>query len=327
MKASVLTGFVFMLLSFGAYAKPKTVDQNKIRVAQDITANTATLVCSKGSDGKLLCKPLESGDVEFTTKNLIILRGPIMAKTASKFIADFHTLEHKDEVQKIYIYVKSPGGSIFAGDYISNIISSSKKEVIVVIDFAASMAFHIAHFADKRLMIPTGTMMQHHASGSPGDGEFPNVDKRWNWIKRKVEMMKKHDAASCTNTSLKQFKENIDRDWWLLSDEALRAGCIDAIATRVTCSKDLINQHVFEEVSFSGINVRMKWSGCPLETYPRKVSIRRSTGFNDLTEKQRQLAEEYIMLVTDPLQYYNTRGSFDLNRFINLEEDSPKLPK
>ncbi len=296
---------IAMLISLGAYANPA------VEYSPDVTAKNATLVCSKASSGKLLCKPVESGVVELTTKNLIVLRGPITAQSASKFVATFNKLEHRDEVQRIYIYVNSPGGSIFAGDYITNAIGSSQKEVVVLINFAASMAFHIAQFADKKLMFPTGTMMQHHASGGPGSGEFPNVENRWDWIKRKIDMMNRKDAAGCTKTSFSQFKKNIDRDWWLLSDEAVAAGCIDAIATQVSCSKDLSEQRVVEKLARFGMSIELTWSGCPLETYPINVKLRR-VGLNRLSPDQLKQAQNYVMLVSDPLQYYKYYGTFSL---------------
>lgn len=330
MISKIMTGIVALGLATAAHAVeltgPAKVDTKPVSnplPSVDVTATTATMVCSQGPGDKLLCKPIESGDVEFTTKNLIVLRGPISAQSASKFVQDFHELEHRDEVTRIYVYLQSPGGSIFAGDDISNIIHASKKEVVVVIDFAASMAFHIAEQATKRLIVPTGTMMQHHASGGPSPGQFPNVDKQWDWIKRKVSMMNKEDAAACSKTTFEDFMKNIDRDWWLLSQEAVAAGCVDGIATKVTCSKDLMNKTVVESVSFFGMVIDLVWSGCPLETYPRDVKIKGSASFDRPTDKQRAMAEEYVQLISDPLQYYSVHGSFNLDRL--LDKDTPPV--
>lgn len=318
MKLLALAAAIFLSTPLLASGEPNL---SKIKLSKDVTAETATMICSKDKEtGQLLCKPLEDGSVEFTTNNLIVLRGPIMASTASSFVKKMHELEHKDEVTRIYIYVKSPGGSIFAGDYISNIIQSSKKEVVVVVDFAASMAFHIAQYANKRLMLPTGTMMQHQASGGPGGGEFPNVDKRWDWIKRKVSMMNQFDANACKNTTYEAFMSNIDRDWWLLSGEALTAGCVDAIATKVTCSEDLSQQIVKEEFRFQGMKVAIQWSGCPLEVYPRRVKASRIGVYGAPSLKQQGMVEDFLMLLTDPLQYHNSKGSFDLSHFFDLAD-------
>jgi len=291
---------------------------SKIKLAEDVSASTATLVCTLGTDKQLLCKPVEKGEIELTTTNLVVLRGPITAQSASKFVKDFHVLEHKDEVQRIYVYVNSPGGSIFAGDSVTNMVSSSKKEVVMIIEFAASMAFHISQFGTKKLILPTGTMMQHHASGGPNGQQFPNVDKEWSWLKRKVVLMNKKDAAHCVRTGYKQFMKNIDRDWWLLSDEAVKSGCADAVVSKLTCSKDLVSKVDLEEVSFFGMDISIEWSACPLESYPRKITYKSQTSsWDKLTADQLEVVDQYIMLVSDPLQFYNSFGSFGFNKFVS----------
>jgi ATP-dependent protease ClpP protease subunit len=313
----ISTILVATVLSTAASGGPKPASKPTVKITEDVSAEEATLVCSKGEGGKLLCKPLENGEIELNTTNTITLNGPITSQSASKFIQAFHDLEYRDEVQRIYIFIRSPGGSIFAGDYIANAIASSKKEVVVIIDFAASMAFHISQHATKRLILPTGTMMQHHASGGPNPGEFPNVDSEWNWLKKKVSMMNKKDSTACSKTTHANFMKNIDRDWWVLSDEAVATGCADAIATRVKCTKDLSNKIVTETVNLFGMSIKVGWSGCPLEAYPRSIDADNLTsggfgGASNLTPEQAEVLENYIMLVTDPLQFYNSRGSFRL---------------
>ena len=321
MFSKIMMTLTLLGLSLPAHAAPSS----KASAVQDIEASSATLVCTKGAKDKLLCKPRESDDVEFTTKNLVTLRGPISAASASAFVRQFQELEHRDEVSRIYVYVMSPGGSIFAGDYIYNVIKSSKKEVVMVVNLAASMAFHIVSAGTKRLVLPTGTLMQHHASGGVGPGSFPNLDRQWDWIKRKVSMMNHQDAAGCSKISYDDFMKNIDHDWWLLSEEALKAGCVDGIAPRVSCSKDLMNQQVSEEINLGFATINATWSGCPLEGYPRSVKMQAPGAFDHLTEKQRQMADQYIQLITDPLQYYNTYGSFSVS-IIELE-DAKKAPQ
>jgi hypothetical protein len=67
------------------------------------------------------------------------------------------------------------------------------------------------------------------------------------------------------------------------------------------------------------MKIVIEWAACPLEPYPRKVTVSSALGSswdNKLTAEQNQLADEYVMLVTDPLQYYNTYGSFGIHKFV-----------
>lgn len=317
--------FLKFNLVFAQQAKTN-IDSKNIKLVEDVAKDKTSLICSKGEGGQLHCRPPETGVVEFTTKNLVVLKGPINAQSASKFVKDFLELEHKDEVQTIYVYISSPGGSVFAGDSIANIMQSSKKQVVVVIDFAASMAFHVAQFATKRMILPTGTMMQHHASGGVGPAEFPNIETQWSWLKRKIARMNSKDALRCYKTGLASFKKKIDRDWWLLSEEAMAAGCVDAIADKVTCSKDLLESTRKETVFLFGLQIEVVWSGCPLEVYPRSIVAKEAFGTNSfakpLTEQETSLVQDYILLLTDPLSYYNSRGKFDFSRFTNRLENN-----
>lgn len=326
----MLSKFLLFFLCFWGFTSlsqvKQTFDNKNVRLVEDITKDKTSLICTKGSDNQLLCRPPETGVVELTTKNLVVLRGPITSQSSSRFVREFLELEHRDEVQTIYIYISSPGGSVFAGDSIANIMQSSKKQVVVVIDFAASMAFHVAQFATKRMILPTGTMMQHHASGGIGPAEFPNLETQWSWLKRKIGMMNAKDAARCYKTGFQAFKKKIDRDWWLLSEEALAAGCVDAIADKVICSKDLLEGTRKETISLFGFEIEITWSGCPLETYPRSIAAKEaftnSTYPKSLTEKETRFVEDYVMLLTDPLLYYNSKGGFDLSRFVGRKESN-----
>lgn len=319
--------FSLLFVSSLQAAPQAVVPSSSVKISEDVSATSATLVCSKGAGEKLLCKPIEKGEIELTTQNLVVLRGPITAQSAAKFIREFHALEYRDETQRIYVYVNSPGGSIFAGDAIANLIGSSKKEVVMLIEFAASMAFHISEFGTKKLILPTGTMMQHHASGGPNPQQFPNVDKEWSWLKRKVAMMNKKDAAHCVKTTYQQFMKNIDRDWWLLADEAVASGCADAIATKITCSKDLMAKTDPEQISMFGVTINVEWAACPLEAYPRKIVYQSLTSFDKPTPAQQKAVDDYIMLLSDPLLYYNNHGSFGFDKFVSRKSSEASESK
>lgn len=279
-----------------------------------------TLLAAHGNSG--LYKQTEatksdsdkSFEIQLTTKNLITLRGPIDARSVSAFVRQFNELEQKSDVETIYVWIRSPGGSVFAGDHLTNVVSASRKPVVMIVDFAASMAFYITQFGTTRVMLPSGTLMQHHPSGGPRGGEFPNVDSEWGWLKRKTEQMRKKESASCTKTSYEQFLKNVDRDWWLLASEAKEAGCVDKVTSKIYCSKDLSDSTAVEVVPFFGMEVQVNWSGCPLEIYPRSVKLpefRRGVRV-ELSQEQLKHINSYIELTSDPLSYFHANGSFEL---------------
>jgi len=286
-------------------------DSSKVFNDQSVVSYSGDKFRCQKENGKLVCEKDSNQGLFLTSKNTIVLRSQITAMSASLFAQSFLELENKEDVDTIYVFIRSPGGSIFAGDAITNVIRSSNKKVVVVIDFAASMAFHIAMHGSYRVALPTATLMQHHAAGTLGPSEFPNIENTWNWLKNKVNQMNEFEIQACSNTTQEQYMKNIDRDWWMIPAEALAAGCIDEIVTSVSCSKEFLDSRTIEYINFMGLQIKLEWSGCPLELYPRNVSISSLFG-NQLTALDHQKIQEFLLLTTNPSQFYQQNGTLNL---------------
>lgn len=69
-----------------------------------------------------------------------------------------------DDVETINLYINSPGGSVFEGLAIGNMLKRHKARVIAHVDaLAASIASVIAMFADEIRMASTSLLMIHNA--------------------------------------------------------------------------------------------------------------------------------------------------------------------
>ena len=98
--------------------------------------------------------------IELTYSNLVSIRGPINAFSASKFIKDTSNLE----TSEVNILINSPGGSISDGNIIIEQIKSLNDSNVVInciSEFAASMAFIITQACPNRFGLSTSVMMQH----------------------------------------------------------------------------------------------------------------------------------------------------------------------
>jgi len=288
------------------------------------SSSGAKLVCKKDpkNPDQLLCdnenQALEEGEILLTPSNVITLRGEVNASMANNFIKKIQELNLNPVNDKIYVFIRSPGGSIFAGDTIVNAILASKREVVTIVDFAASMAFHIAMHGSKRVILTNGVMMQHHASGGIGPAEFPNLDSQWKWLKRKVVRMAVKDAQKC-GMEPKKFVKLIDRDLWLNGDEAVKLGCINEVATKVRCSKELQDKIEVQEIEIFNFTVKIDWAGCPMEPAPRKweVTSKFNSYLSNVPEADQKYIHSYMKMISDPLQYFQVNGSFDVKSNIN----------
>ncbi len=157
--------------------------------------------------------------------------------TSKQFAEDVKKL---GSVKEISVRINSPGGSVFEGNAIYNILQSHPARIVVDIDgLAASIASVIAMAGDEIRMADNALMMIHPAWGfAMGNSED---------MRKTADMLDKVDA-SITTTYVKRTKkdERVIRDMmlpetWMSAKEALDNGFIDSIsdAAELAASFDL----------------------------------------------------------------------------------------
>lgn len=135
-----------------------------------------------------------------------------------------------DDVGTINLYINSPGGSVFEGLAIGNMLKRHKARVIAHVDaLAASIASVISMFADEVRMASNSLMMIHNA---------------WTWASGNAEQLRKAaDDIERINESVIQsyldkagdklnndtLKSLLDSETWLSAEEAFNYGLCDAI--------------------------------------------------------------------------------------------------
>ncbi|NQY43413.1 MAG: ATP-dependent Clp protease proteolytic subunit [Legionellales bacterium] len=91
--------------------------------------------------------------------NEVIIKGIIDKDIGNEFI---RKLEKANENEKVYLYIKSCGGSLKEGLKIIEAMKNSKAEIIVeIVDYVESLAAIIALFADKVYIRPDAIIMFH----------------------------------------------------------------------------------------------------------------------------------------------------------------------
>ncbi|WZH36247.1 MAG: ATP-dependent Clp protease proteolytic subunit [Microbacterium enclense] len=132
-----------------------------------------------------------------------------------------------DTVTHIILRINSPGGHVFEGMSILNMLRAHKAKVTAVVDgLAASAASFIAAGCDETVMMPGTTMMIH----SPLVFEYGNAD----------EMRKTADVLDSIQSSIVEIYQGKagDADWdallreetWYTSAQAVEQGLADRVA-------------------------------------------------------------------------------------------------
>lgn len=169
---------------------------------------------------------------------IIFLGGPIDDNVANLVIAQLLFLANEDPKKDIYLYINSPGGSITAGMAIYDTMQFIKPDVSTIcVGLAASMgAFLLAGGTKgKRFALSNSEIMIHQPSGG-AEGQATDIEIS---AKRIVKMREKLNKILAKNTGQKLSKISLDveRDYFMESDEAVNYGIIDSVITKIPDTK------------------------------------------------------------------------------------------
>ncbi len=164
-------------------------------------------------------------------RNRIIFIGtPIVDKVANIIIAQLLFLEQEDPDKDIDIYINSPGGSIDSGLAIYDCMQLVKPQVSTIcMGLAASASALILAGGNKgkRFALPFSRVLLHQpkiqASGQATDVAI-QAEEVLRTRKTIVEILTRH-----SNKTEQEIESDIERNFFLDSDEALDYGLIDEI--------------------------------------------------------------------------------------------------
>ena len=161
---------------------------------------------------------------------VIFLVGEIEQHMANLIVAQLLFLESENPDQDISIYINSPGGSVHAAMAIYDTMQFIKPNVSTLcIGMAASAAALLltSGAKGKRFCLPNSTVMIHQVLGGfSGQGSDVAIHAQ--------ELLRVSDLVNAimsehTGKSLKQIKEDVNRDNFMTAKEALAYGLVDEI--------------------------------------------------------------------------------------------------
>jgi ATP-dependent Clp protease, protease subunit len=163
---------------------------------------------------------------------IIFLGAPIDDNVANIIIAQMLFLEAEDPSKDVYLYINSPGGSVYAGLAIYDTIQYMNAPVnTMCMGMAASMgALLLATGATgKRSALPNSRIMIHQPSGG-SQGTAADIEIQAKEIiyarERLNQILAKH-----TGQSIERVADDVDRDRFMSPIEAKEYGLIDNVVT------------------------------------------------------------------------------------------------
>jgi len=163
-------------------------------------------------------------------ERIIFLGGPINDEVANLVIAQLLFLQSEDPKKEISLYINSPGGVVTAGLAIIDTMRHISPAVSTVcVGMAASMAAVMLAAGEKgkRFVLPNAEVMIHQPHGG-AEGQAADIEISARHILKMRERLNKI-LAEATGQSLKKIETDVDRDFFMSADEAVKYGIADKI--------------------------------------------------------------------------------------------------
>ena len=136
-------------------------------------------------------------------------------------------IEAAEEKEPIEVLINSGGGSVMAGQEIYSALRANDRVTIKIQSMAGSAAGVVA-MAGKSQISPVAMVMIHNVSMSGASGDYHDMQKNAEILKRMNEAM----ASAYVQKSgrpLEEILKLIDRETWLTANQCLEYGFVDEI--------------------------------------------------------------------------------------------------
>lgn len=161
---------------------------------------------------------------------IIFLGSDVNPHTANLIVAQLLFLQNEDPKKDIFLYINSPGGSVYDGMAIFDTIKHIKNDVNTVgIGLQASMGAFLLSSGTKgkRALLPHSKVMIHQpSSGTRGKVSDMEIDLTESLKTRKLlnEILAKN-----TGQKISKIEKDVDRDYWMTAEEAVKYGIADKV--------------------------------------------------------------------------------------------------
>ena len=162
---------------------------------------------------------------------IVFLGGSINRDVANLVVAQLLFLEQQDVDQDIFLYINSPGGSVYDGLAIFDTMNYVKADVqTICVGQAASMgAILLANGAKgKRSILPHASVMIHQPWTDGIGGQVTDIEITTKEL-LKIKKLLNKILADKTGQSLDKLQEQVERDYWLDPAEAVKYGLVDNV--------------------------------------------------------------------------------------------------
>ena len=161
---------------------------------------------------------------------IIFLGQQVDDDIANRICAELVLLAAEDRQRDISIYINSPGGSVYAGLAIYDVMQYVPNDVATyAMGMAASMGQFLltAGARGKRYALPHATVLMHQPSGGIGGtaSDIRIQAEQMIYVKKTLA----ERIAFHTGQTVEQIEKDADRDRWFTAEQAKEYGFVDHV--------------------------------------------------------------------------------------------------
>ncbi|MCY3547253.1 MAG: ATP-dependent Clp protease proteolytic subunit [Gemmatimonadetes bacterium] len=164
---------------------------------------------------------------------IVFLGSSINDQVANIIVAQLLFLDADDPEREIYLYINSPGGSVYAGLAIFDTMNHLRAPVATYcVGMAASMGALLLASGKKgkRSALPNSRIMLHQPS-SGYQGTAADIEIAAKEVLGTRERLNRI-LAKQTGQTLKKINADVDRDRWMSAEEAVAYGLVDQVLSK-----------------------------------------------------------------------------------------------
>ena len=174
-------------------------------------------------------------------ERIVFLGTPVDDQIANLIIAQLLHLESEDPDKDVYLYINSPGGSVYAGLAIYDTMQFIKPDVqTICVGIAMSMGSLLLSGGakGKRMALPNARILIHQVSGGfQGQGTDIEIQAREViGLKRRLEEIYAHH----TGQEIEKISRDMERDFFMSPQEGVEYGIIDTVITHREAPREVV---------------------------------------------------------------------------------------
>ncbi len=163
-------------------------------------------------------------------ERIVFLGEPVTSDSANRIVAQLLFLEADDPDKDIFLYINSPGGSVYDGLGIFDTMQHVKPDIhTVCVGLAASMGAFLlcAGAKGKRSSLLHSRIMIHQPLGG-ARGQASDIRIQADEILFIKDKLNK-ELSDRTGQPIERVREDTDRDFYMSPSEAVEYGIIDNV--------------------------------------------------------------------------------------------------